>query len=120
MIAHARDEGSPVIGSCVDCVAAGMPLGVRLLLIYDEFCRMPVAMRQKAYAKPMAAARLVARVARCRRISVDGFGPAWGVVSINGRHTFAIRQPGARWWARSARGVTRVHPSYVVAAWEIA
>lgn len=104
--------------SCVAAVAAALPAGSKLRAAHETFEAMPAAQKRRAAGNPLASARYVARKLRCRPAPVCG-APAWGIVEgQDGLHVFAMSTGGA-WFARSALGVTRVHRSRVLKAWEI-
>lgn len=103
--------------SCVSAVAAGLPRDSELRRAYDTFTSLPLWQRSNAWRRPLAAARYTAM--RLRLSKAKPAQPAWGVVQGGAdRPCFALFT-GKAWLARSKDGLANVHPSRVLAAWEI-
>lgn len=115
MLADAAQPLTPY--SCVSAVAAALPPDSELRKAYEAFRKLPLWKRNRAWRRPLAAARYTAM--RLRLAPAREGQPAWGV--IDGRpdaRCFAVFT-GTTWLARSKEGLANVHPSRVIAAWEI-
>lgn len=103
--------------SCVSAVAASLPADCELRKAYGTFKQLPLWQKHRALRSPLAAARYTAQQLRLSRARAKA--PAWGVVEGRpGVPCFAVFT-GETWLARSKDGIARVHPSRVMAAWEI-
>ena len=117
MLAHCTTEGPPRAHACVAAVAASLPEASRLRRLHERFRTLPVRTQARIARDPERAARAVARALKCPPAE-PGRG-AWGIVQGQaGRAVFAAFTGGA-WYARCAGGLARVHPSRVLASWEV-
>jgi hypothetical protein len=114
MLETARRGG---LYTCADTVAAALPPGCQWREAHRVFRGLPASKRRRALLRPVAAARLVAMKLRLRRAGAEG--PAWGVVDAGDVPSFAARTASGHWFAATGRSIVRVHPSRVLAAWEI-
>lgn len=118
MLRHCASEGAAGPLSCVSAVAASLPHSSKLRTAHEIFKALPAKHKRRAAGNPMAAARYVARKLGCRLAPVSGRA-AWGVINNGeGGQAFAASN-GVAWYARCATGIARVHPSRVIAAWEV-
>lgn len=118
MLKHCASEGGAKPLSCVAAVAASLPAGSRVRAAHRTFMALPAAQQRRAAGNPLAAARYVAIKLACRRVPSQGRA-AWGVIDNGeGGQAFAASN-GVAWYARCPAGVAKVHPSRVVAAWEV-
>lgn len=119
MLAMHRDALGPLTPySCLSAVAVSWPKRSKLFAAYVAFLSMPAPARHRALCSVHAAARLTARTLKLRKARPGE--PAWGVVEGRAGAACFAACTGPTWWARSERGIGRVHPSRVLDAWELA
>lgn len=112
-----RDTGDPF--ACAFAVAASLPPECKLRRALGLVVGRS-EQRASYLSRPVEVAEFVARLAGCREPHPGA--PAWGLLRIGTAVSFAVFT-GASWWclsrANGGRGLTRVHPSWIIQRWEI-